>query len=101
MFYNNNLLSTATSALNRSSLSVGPSAAVLTHTRTLQLQPLLAADDLWGALEIQASTAQEQLGLQQSQLEATGCLRQLLAGAAGTERPVLSEAAQAFLGEWE
>ena len=50
-------------------------------------------------LDIQAASAAEQAQLQQSQQEAAASLRQMIAGAAGGTKPVLSDAAQAFLGE--
>jgi hypothetical protein len=60
---------------------------------------LACADDVWGLLDIQASSAADQLQLQQSQQEATGYLRHLIAAAAGRDKRVLSDAAQAFLGK--
>ncbi len=49
-------------------------------------------------LDIQAATAAEQAQLQQTQQEAAVSLRHMIAGAAGCSKPVLSDAAQAFLG---
>lgn len=60
---------------------------------------LVRADDVWGMLDIQASSAADQLQLHRSQQEATGYLRHLIAAAAGGHKPVLSDAAQAFLGK--
>lgn len=57
------------------------------------------ADDVWGLLDIQASSAADQYQLRNSQREAAGYLRHLVAAAAGCDKPVLSDAAQAFLGE--
>lgn len=57
------------------------------------------ADDLWGLLDIQASSAVQQYMLQHSQQEATVHLRHLLGAAAGSGKPLLSDAAQDFLGE--
>jgi hypothetical protein len=44
-------------------------------------------------------SASEQSGLQQSAAEAGGALQGLIRSAAGCTKPVLSDAAQAFLGE--
>jgi hypothetical protein len=60
-----------------------------------------SADDLWGLLDIQASSAAEQYALQHSQQEASMHLRHLIGAATGGGKPLLSDAAQDFLGERE